>query len=520
WGPLNSVPNRNSAAAWSSMVTGLNPGKHGIYWFTEDDPTDYTYKFINASYRRGKTMWRRLSEEGRKVVAINVPLTFPAEEVDGITVAGLDAPGVDDPRFTHPPGFRHELVEAAGGEYHIHSGHNLFSDPARVDEGLERLHRSIDARAAAAAHTMEKHPWDFFMVVFTESDVIQHFFFRQMESPRADDPAHHRSAIRDVYEHLDRVVGELVAKVDDETLVILVSDHGARQDDGLARALPNWLEQLGLLSYKKEKAFTPRSLAMGAVKSVYRQLDKRLSTEIKHRLSERFPKLRRGVEVSLSYGEVDWSRTTAYTDGKRPEIWVNLQGRQQQGIVPSQRFDEVRASIIEQLTTPVCAASGRPVVTGAYRREEAYSGPFVERSPDLVLEWAESGTCLDLEYPDGRRVVLNKDHLGDDPVAEALNGGHSQHGVIGLLGAGAGRGRVEGAEIMDVATTVLFALDTPLPADADGKVLRASLSPELAQRKERRASASDDAHDGGDTGYSEEEEAEIRERLHALGYVE
>ena len=502
------------------MITGLNPGKHGIFWFTEDIPEDYSYKFINASHRKGRTMWRLLSDEGKRVVAINVPLTFPAEEVNGVVVAGLDAPSVDDPRFTHPPSYRDELVAAAGGQYTIHSGHALFSDPARADEAIARLHRSIEEREAAALHAIDKEQWDFFMVVFMESDVIQHFFFQQMESPRPDDPPHHRTAIRDVYEHLDSVVGKLLARIDDETLVVLVSDHGARADDGLARALPDWLEQLGYLSYRDASSRSMKGRLQSFLRVAYRQVDKRLSTETKHRLSERFPRLRQKVEVGISYGAVDWSRTQAYTDGKRPEIWVNLEGRQAQGAVPPERLEEVLTAISNDLTSAVCDSTDAPVITAVHRSDSAYSGPFTHRSPDLIIEWAEERTCLSLRYPDGRRLEVSKKHLGDDPEGDALNGGHAQEGVIGFLGAGAGRAEVK-ANILDVAPTILFSLEAPIPSDLDGRVLREAFNEALAERAEKKGppSAGDGPPDEG-TAYSEAEEEEIRERLHALGYVE
>ena len=519
WGTLNSVPNRNSAAAWSSMITGLNPGKHGIFWFTEEIPEDYTYRFINASHRHGKTMWRVLSDEGKRVIVINVPLTFPAEEVNGITVAGLDAPTIDHPRFTHPPGYRDELVRSAGGEYTIHSGHALFSDRTRADEAIERLHKAIDARAAAGIHALENNDWDFFMLVFMESDVIQHFFFQQMESPRDDDAPHHQTAIRDVYEHLDRVVGDILERLDDQTLVVLVSDHGARADDGLARALPDWLEQLGYLKYRSKGHTSLTRPFQSLLRLAYRQVDKRLSTDAKHRLSDRFPALRQKVEVGISYGAVDWGETLAYTDGKRPEIWVNLKGRQSQGTVTPERHEEIKESVATALTSPVCASSGKPVVTAVHKREDAYTGSFVNRSPDLVIQWAEEDTCLSLRYPDGRRLNVSKKHLGDDPEGDALNGGHAQHGVIGFLGAGAGKAALT-ADILDVAPTVLFSLGAPIASDIDGRVLLEALDPELAAQKIRMGppSAGDDDSDG--TGYSEDEEQEIRERLSALGYVE
>lgn len=518
WGSLNSVPNRNSAAAWSTMVTGLNPGKHGLYWFTEDEPETYTYRFVNASDRRGRTLWRLLSDNGKRVAVVNVPMTYPAEKVNGVLAAGLDAPGIDAPGFTDPPDFAGRLMKLAGGEYLIHTGVNLLTDPERKDEGLARLHRSIDARTKAAETLLKQDEWDFGMIVFTESDVVQHYFFREMEEGEAGRDARYKDAIRDVYEHLDATLGTLIEAAGPEALVVVVSDHGARRDEGLARAIPDWLRQLGHLSYRARSKKTARSVALKLAARTYRFLDKRLSTEVKHRLSERFPGLRRKVETTMSFSSIDWSRTRAYTDGKRPEIWINLEGRQGHGIVSEESYEETRDTIIEQLMEARCEATGKRVVNRAWRRDDCYHGPFVERSPDIVVEWADEGTCLDLIYPDGRRLQLDPGHL-QDAAMDGLSGGHSQHGIVGLLGPGVRNHPLENAQIGDVTPTVLFALDQPIPEDIDGSILLEAFDEDIRGRKPRSGQGSD-LDKGTSSGYSDKEEEEIRAHLKALGYVE
>ena len=156
WGSLESVPNRHSGPAWSTMVTGLNPGKHGIFWFTEDKPESYEYRFVNGSFRQGKAFWRILSEEGQRVGIVNVPVSYPAETVNGVFVAGLDSPGTNDPRFTYPPELRHEVVKAAGGEYFIHPALARFLIADQVDDG-SRSPASIDRQARECGGASHGH---------------------------------------------------------------------------------------------------------------------------------------------------------------------------------------------------------------------------------------------------------------------------------------------------------------------------------------------------------------------------
>jgi hypothetical protein len=262
-------------------------------------------------------------------------------------------------------------------------------------------------------------------------------------------------------------------------------------------------------------------MVMRSATKVFRQLDKRLSPEAKHKLSRRFPWARRRVEVMMSFGKLDWPATRAYTDGHRPEIWVNLRGRQPEGSVAPEEYDSVRQHIIEELTSAVCVKTGRPLVNNVWRREEAYSGPFVERSPDLIVEWTDEGGCLDISYPDGRRYKLVKQHLPDDPFDRLLNGGHDQFGIVALLGPGVRQGRIDDAQIADVTPTVLFLRDAPIPSDCDGKILTDALDPHLVSARAPKRGEKAVSDDGpGGAGYSDQEEAEVHERLQALGYVE
>src|SRR6266540_5296352 len=101
-GVLETVPNMNSAPAWSTVATGLGPGRHGIFYFDEPVPGTYRRRVVNAQRRTGPSLWRMASQADKRVVAVNVPISYPAEEVNGYLVAGLDTPSKALPGFTHP----------------------------------------------------------------------------------------------------------------------------------------------------------------------------------------------------------------------------------------------------------------------------------------------------------------------------------------------------------------------------------------------------------------------------------
>ena len=98
---LKSLIIPTSPLCWSSIVTGKNPGKHGIFHFTEKIPGRYNIGFVNARLRKGLAVWQLLSHRGKRVIVVNVPITYPPDPVSGYMVSGFDAPD-EKSRYTYP----------------------------------------------------------------------------------------------------------------------------------------------------------------------------------------------------------------------------------------------------------------------------------------------------------------------------------------------------------------------------------------------------------------------------------
>lgn len=521
-GPMRSVPNRNSAAAWSSIVTGMNPGKHGIYWFVEYRD-DYSYVFINASFREGAPLWRLLGEAGRPALVLNVPMTYPAEPLDGVLIAGLDGPGAHDPRFAYPPGIVAEVEAALGAPYIVEVGMPGLVKAGRYDEALAEAHRAIDQRAAVARHLMRTRPWDLCMLVFRETDPVQHFFWKFMapDGFRVDPAAVARygGAIREVYEHIDAALGTLVAEAGPHDHVMVISDHGAGPDSGKARSLQRWLAALGLLRFRADGRAGWRGRALRALFAGVHALDRRLPVATKRRLAHALPGLRQRTKVLMSYAHIDWQGTRAYSDGKRPDIWINLRGRQPAGqVAPGAEYDALCEFIRRQFTAARGLPDGRPVVRAVYLRDEVYHGPHVVRSPDLIVEWERGAAPEAVLFPDGTVVRMREGGL--DPMEQLVCGGHEPEGILILRGPAVAPGaRVEGATVMDVAPTALYLLGEAVPEAMDGVVRAEALRAEVTAAhppRTRHAVAAAAAR----AGYDRADEAAIRDRLRGLGYVD
>ena len=529
YGRLNSVPNWNSAPAWSSMVTGVNPGKHGIFWFGQYKPNSYQYEYVNASYRDGETVWQLMKTVGKKAVVVNVPISYPANDSADVHIAGLDAPGVDDPRFSHPPGLVTGLHTQLG-EYIIEPGTPGFYKAGRLDQAVDRLHSTIDSRLTYASYFMDQRAWDFFMVVFTAVDSAQHFFWKFMRPEGFaipdDEIRKHEHVIRDVYAHTDEAIGRLLRLAGPSTTVLVVSDHGG-EVDGKAHLLPVWLEQMGMLGYRdRERASQSRGallqeLVARMLVTGYGLVDRRAGRAFKLQLARRLPALRRRAEAHMSFSRIDWQRTKAFTDGKRPDIWINLIGRFPLGIVqPGREYDEVCEAIREQFLKMRDGRSGARAVKEVFRKEEVYHGPHLDKAPDLSVQWMPNLPAQALVLG-GTTAADLQDRIRLTPMVAGASGGHSQYGILFAKGPHIRSGLDFGtAEITDVAPTILHLAGMAAPEYMDGRVLtemfdEESLSSPLIRTESDRIEAS-----GIQTPYSEEDADTIADRLRGLGYVE
>lgn len=517
FGPLASVPNMRSAAAWTSFMTGRNPGKHGIYEFYEYAADRQKVRFLKGGDRDGATMWGLLGAAGRKVGVINVPMTYPAERVNGFLIAGLDAPGRKSPGFVQPPELLDEL-EQRFGEYILEPGLTGHIVAGNTDTAVETLWQELDQKVKVSNHLAAEKPWDLFVTVFRSLDAVQHCFWKHMDPEHPfHDPEQARkygSVILQAYQRVDRYLGELLDRLDDSTSVFVVSDHGFGAKHLATTQLNRWLAAEGFLTYRR------RGILAKVLGSTYRALVGRTFRKTKETLTRFFPFLRGMVQYQLCFADIDWEKTVAYSDTLYPTIWINRSPDGPAGaVVPEERYRELVGRLRERLAECRDSVTGVPVVGQVFEKSEIYHGPHVDHAPDLLIRWREDVTIHGLAglKPDaggGTRVP------GEDP--SVISGDHRVHGILFARGPGIRRGaRVEDANLVDIAPTVLYAMKEPVPRDMDGRVVEAIFEESFSRENEVRISeAGGNGAGGQDGGYTNEDEEVIAKRLKALGYLE
>jgi predicted AlkP superfamily phosphohydrolase/phosphomutase len=523
-GELTSTIPPVTALAWTSFLTGKNPGKHGIFDFIERSPDGYGIQYVNARSRKAKSLWRMLSEAGKTVCVVNVPMTYPPEEVNGCLIAGMDAPG-EDSEYAYPKELKAELQRAVGGyTVDLRWLGNMKSDAQRLD--VVRQSRQIEEqRTKATLYLMEKYDWDFFMVVFNATDRLQHYFWRHMDSrhPRHETHAVELSnAIRDCYVYLDEMMGRILAALPDDAAVMIMSDHGFGMMTDDYFFVNRWLEHIGLLKrVGNGRRAVPMLNALRKLDAIVRRI---LTPKQKEWILAKFPKLRGQVESANTLGDVDWSQTKAYSEEMyytTANVRLNLKGREPHGIVEPHEADELLNFIERELEKVVDPRTGQRVFPHIYRREEIYSGDHAAQAADLLMSYWEDGAYHvrpSYKSPDGHFIATNAGVL---PGESDWSGDHRMNGILIAHGAPFKKTLVANATLCDLTPTILHLMGLPVPDDVDGRVLTEMLDENYAEREIVFADAGDSGmqKDANGQTYDEEDAKVIEERLRGLGYM-
>jgi predicted AlkP superfamily phosphohydrolase/phosphomutase len=447
--PLRSTILPNSFPGWASCTTGTSEGMHGVFSPFIKNTSQYSVRAMSGRDIMTRPIWDILSENGARSIVLNVPTTYPPEPINGLMVTGMLTPSRES-QFTYPAALKSELL-AEIPDYVI--------EPERIPDKhkrAEEFRRAVRFHERALQYLMKRGDWDFLMVVFSVLDRAQHDYWADMDPahPRHDPktPLEFREFIYEIYQRLDAAVGRLIEEFPSDTRVLVVSDHGFCAELFEVR-VNELLASAGLLAFKSPSSRKNRA----RVRSLREKVVRRLSPLISNGNS-----LERKVEYGSAFlAEIDWSRTRAYF-AQDKGVWVNLAGRETDGIVCESKFDKVleeaRGALL-QLTSQ----DGECVFEEVMLREEAFNGAWSDRLPDLVM------------IPGRDEYVYNeRPSYGDVIVpADSTTGTHSRDGVFIAWGSGINSGGAlqHRPNLRDVGPTALAAIGCPLTADMDGRAL-------------------------------------------------
>lgn len=521
FGELHSTIPPMTGPAWTSFATGVNPGKHRLYDWVAREPDSYQFLPVTALDAQAPTLYQLLGGRGRRVTVLNVPMTYPPVPVNGLLVSGMPAPNLNR-TVTYPESLLAD-IRAHVGDYILYPDPGQAYSDAGIDAFLERLYRCTELRVETLAYLRRREPADFTMMVFNGTDTISHALWKFMDSShplhdpgRAEKYGH---AIRDYYQTVDGYLAGIVDGLEADTTLLLMSDHGFGPFHKFIH-VNNWLIRENFMRIRpgaipqiKSRLFRAGFAPMNVYNLLMRLGLGALKREVVRGQGQGLMKT-----LFLSFADIDWSQTQAYSLGNVGQIYLNVAGREPQGCVsPGAEYDRVRQEIIDRLWTLRDPQTGEQVVETVYLREEIYHGPALEQAPDIVfiptrLEYFGFG-----EYEFGSHKII-------EPMQRGISGTHRLNGIFLAYGKEVRPGQeIQGAHITDLAPTILHLMGEPVPAHMDGQVLTGALAgaPRPVQRIDLAEWEPAGNGDGtpGDEVLSEEERRILTERLRDLGYV-
>jgi predicted AlkP superfamily phosphohydrolase/phosphomutase len=497
--PLRSTILPNSFPGWASCTTGTSEGMHGVFSPFIKNPSRYTVRAMSGRDIMTRPIWDILTEHGGRSIVVNVPTTYPPEPINGLMVTGMLTPGRSS-EFTHPVSLKNELL----AEFP-----NYVIEPERIPDKSARANefrRTIEVRERALRFLMQRGEWDFLMVVFSVLDRAQHDYWADMDPrhPRHDPNTPHefREFIHEIYERLDAAAGRLIEQLPTGVRVLVVSDHGFCSELFEVR-VNELLASAGLLKFKSP----------GSRKNIARV--RSFKEKVARRLSPAAPNgnvLEKKVEYGSAFlEEIDWSQTRAFF-AQDKGVWINLAGRESEGVVSEGEFD----SVIEEARTALLGLAspedGKQVFESVLRREEAFNGAWSVNLPDLVMVPRRDEYVYN-ERPSYGEVVV---------PADSTTGTHSRDGIFIAWGRDVRSNSTFGTHpnLRDVGPTALASLGCPLTTDMDGRALMEVFN-EVGEPLRQGSSYKQAVRDVtvASSIYNAAEEAELRERLRALGYI-
>lgn len=421
WGPLRSVDPPITVPAWSCMMTGRDPGELGIYGFRNRSKHDYTSLSVaDSSAVQVDRLWEHFSRAGKHVVVVGVPQTSPPVPVNGELVSCfLTADPRKDP-YTYPAALRAE-IESIVGSYRVDVRNYRSDDRDRI---LAEIYEMTEQHFTVCRHLLDTRPWDFFMMVEIGLDRMHHAFWRFLdpEHPRHEPEHRYRDAIRNYYIYLDEEIGDLLERFDDDTTVLVVSDHGARPMQG-AICVNEWLAQEGYLVLEQP----PQG------------------------------------PTAFADAHVDWSKTRAWGEGGYYcRLCLNVAGREPQGIVSPDEYEQLLDELADRLQR-LPGPDGESIGTRTFRPQELWRE---QRGipPDLIVYFGDLGWRSNGSLGHGRHWTYDNDTGPDDA-------NHDRNGLCIVSGPGVRAQRREDMTIYDIAPTILAQAGLPADDGMRGQVL-------------------------------------------------
>ena len=533
---LQSTIPSMTATAWSSFSTGMEPSNTGVFAFYRRDPKSYRILTNSSVNIHGTPFWHYLSSNNLISIIINLPMTYPASEFNGLMITGIPTPDKNSPGFTHPQNL-FEKYKLNKNFYKIRVRLNEYK--YEYDKLLDELKKMIMERLKVV-RTLIKEKWDLFFVHFFATDIAQHclwkFIDKQHPQFKKEDAKKYQKSLLKIFSIIDNSIGEILEIIDEDTNLIILSDHGFGHNYYTIN-INSWLQEIGLLKLhsplshignkfikklQKRLHLDKNSYLMNAMEGILSLLDSftpanwqdsSVYLDLQYVLRF-FPPLSNLFNI-LSYNHlfesINWNKTKAYSYGTSGLIYLNVKGREPDGIIkPGKEHRSVREFIVRELYK-LKDNTGKRLIDKVYFKKDIYQGRYLEQSPDLI-PITESTGCYFYPKMDRRGVLADSEYF--------RSGNHRMKGIFLAKGPFFKQKKeIEDIRIIDLAPTIMYLSKIGIPDVMDGRVILEIFRNEYLESNPMKRIVSIKSKKTNEDKVRTDYEDKIRRDLENLGYI-
>ena len=370
-----------SPIAWTTITTGVNPGKHGIFDFAHRARESYEFVPYTARDKAVAPIWDILGSQGKKVCVVNVPLTYPAAKVNGVMISGFPSPPHSDDS-TYPSSLADDLRRELGDPSFLKPG--SLVETGEEGKLLEELAKVTRNQVRVLSYLLRREKYDFVMTVFDGIDAASHCLWKYI------DPNHPkfnaklaeegRKVLEATYMLSDEAVGDVLRMFDTEPNLVLLSDHG-NGPVYYGVYINNWLVERKYMVLKRGLKTRAKFFAFRHGLNMYNFFRIANKLGLLPGLEAAYGKRSLSLEIvkriSLSFMDVDWSKTRVYSFGNYGQLYVNMKGREPDGIVvPGTEYDALVEEVSQELANLRDPQRQNVMFDEIITNKELYSGLY------------------------------------------------------------------------------------------------------------------------------------------------
>ncbi len=507
FGNLKSTLPTSSPPAWTSFITGKNPGKHGIFDFLKFDKKSNEISVTTSTDRNAKGMWSYLNN--KKSIVINIPLTYPPEKINGFMISGMPNPE-DNSRYCYPKNIYYELKKGFSDNIKIqpnihypkNSGKRFVEDQKRCWENNEKIFW----------YFKNKKEWDLLISVFHVFDELCHELWKYIDKEKSGFSKNNLGDnIFEMYIKADRFLGELIKNIDKNTTLFVLSDHGFGPVYKTIY-LNNWLIEKGYLRLKNnfftkirkrlhDCGFNSYNLLSFIRKIGINPLNK--AYKVVFRSDFKSPMEFISEKIFLSTNDIDWEKSIAFSMGEFGQIYIKKENVED--------YEKFLKKLTKELKNLKDTQTGKKIFDNVFTKKELYKGKCIDDAPDVIFYDKPMHYLPVKKFEFGSNKLTTTQALG-------RSGGHKLYGVFLSYGKDIKSNFKKDLKIIDIAPTILYLLNEKIPESMDGKVATDIISEKFVNKNNINYIKENSERKRKDF-IDEKDKKIIRERLEKLGYM-